>query len=284
MIDLIVDSGSTKADWVAISKGEVLWTEQTQGLNALLCSKDDLISLVGSSANIKSIQSEKINLYFYGAGCMKKEAAEKMASILKTQFIIANIEARSDLLGAARAVSDKEPFVLSIFGTGSAHSLYSNDKLEMRSASLGYLLGDELGGSWLGMQVFRDYLRNGLPENIRVCVLELTDGKEKHELIRELYFSNQANRYLAKFAPPLIQNQTEHYSHEILMKGFDIYFKHHLSKYPETKEIRMVGSVAYLLQDFLRNQLTKKGLHLAKVLKQPIDSLVDYHLSTYRTP
>jgi N-acetylglucosamine kinase-like BadF-type ATPase len=239
---------------------------------------------VSQSNDLLSIKLEELALHFYGAGCMKKEAAAKMTSMLEIQFPKAHINVYSDLLGAARAVRGNQPFVLSIFGTGSAHALYTNDQLEMRTPSLGYLLGDELGGVWLGKMVLRDYLRESMPSNMLKTLKGFTNGRSKSELIRELYSSSKPNRYLAQYARPLLENPKTDYSREILKLGFSAYFQNHLSKYPEIQEVRIVGSVAFLLETFLRTQLNKKGLHLAKVLKQPIDSLVEYHLSTYRTP
>jgi N-acetylglucosamine kinase-like BadF-type ATPase len=66
---LIVDSGSTKADWIAIDEdGKVLFTTQTLGLNpeVLRIMKSLIVSMIALIfCKIKKHHS----LFFYGAGC-----------------------------------------------------------------------------------------------------------------------------------------------------------------------------------------------------------------------
>ena len=50
---LLVDSGSTKADWIAIAEsGKVLFSTQTLGLNPEVLNKEEMISRLNDSLDI----------------------------------------------------------------------------------------------------------------------------------------------------------------------------------------------------------------------------------------
>jgi hypothetical protein len=49
---LIVDSGSTKADWIAIEEGKVLFTTQTLGLNPEILENSEVIERLNDRFDI----------------------------------------------------------------------------------------------------------------------------------------------------------------------------------------------------------------------------------------
>jgi hypothetical protein len=59
---LIVDSGSTKADWIAIDNGKVLFTTQTLGLNPEILERQ-IIERLNDRFDI--IQSKKRLLIYF---------------------------------------------------------------------------------------------------------------------------------------------------------------------------------------------------------------------------
>ena len=67
---LLVDSGSTKADWIAIDdNGKVLFTTQTLGLNPEVLDKAEIISRLDDKFDISHHKDIAKSLFFYGAGC-----------------------------------------------------------------------------------------------------------------------------------------------------------------------------------------------------------------------
>ena len=67
---LIVDSGSTKADWIAINEeGKVLFTTQTLGLNPEILDGDEIVERLNDRFDILHNKKEVTHLFFYGAGC-----------------------------------------------------------------------------------------------------------------------------------------------------------------------------------------------------------------------
>ena len=67
---LLVDSGSTKADWIALDdNGNRLFTTQTLGLNPEVLDKEEVLERLEDRFDIYNNRNEVTNLYFYGAGC-----------------------------------------------------------------------------------------------------------------------------------------------------------------------------------------------------------------------
>ena len=67
---LVVDSGSTKTDWIAVdSKGKTLFATQTLGLNPQVLSSAILKERIINNFDLFQNRKEVTHLYFYGAGC-----------------------------------------------------------------------------------------------------------------------------------------------------------------------------------------------------------------------
>ena len=67
---LIVDSGSTKTDWIAINKkGEVLFETQTLGLNPQVLGNHILKERIVNNYELYKFRKEVDQIFFYGAGC-----------------------------------------------------------------------------------------------------------------------------------------------------------------------------------------------------------------------
>ena len=70
-----------------------------------------------------------------------------MSSLFSNLFLNADIHIYSDMLGACIATKGTQKGLVSILGTGSNICYYNGNKIVQKSRSLGYLLGDEGGGS-----------------------------------------------------------------------------------------------------------------------------------------
>jgi len=67
---LVVDSGSTKTDWIAVnSQGETLFSTQTLGLNPQVLSSAILKERIINNFDLFQNREQVSHLYFYGAGC-----------------------------------------------------------------------------------------------------------------------------------------------------------------------------------------------------------------------
>ena len=84
---LLVDSGSTKADWIAIDdNGKVIFTTQSLGLNPEVLSKEEIITRLDDKFDISHNKAKASNLYFYGAGCGTDRMKNFLASVFQDYF------------------------------------------------------------------------------------------------------------------------------------------------------------------------------------------------------
>ena len=67
----IVDSGSTKCDWLAIDKKgkQLLEKQRTKGMNPAILSEKKLIKIIKSNEAISQVKNDVKQIFFYGAGC-----------------------------------------------------------------------------------------------------------------------------------------------------------------------------------------------------------------------
>jgi glucosamine kinase len=70
-------------------------------------------------------------------------------------------------MAAARSVCGTEKGVASILGTGSNSCYYNGKSILKNSPGLGYVLGDEGSGAYLGKKVIQYYLYNTFDDDLR---------------------------------------------------------------------------------------------------------------------
>ena len=77
----------------------------------------------------------------------------------------------------------------------------------------------------------------------------------------------------------MIENKDLNYSNKLISKGFSLFIKNQIEQFDDCKEIPLhfVGSIGFYLRDELKKVLDKNDLKLGKVLRRPIEGLVDYH-------
>ena len=84
---LLVDSGSTKADWIAIDDdGKVLFTTQSLGLNPEVLNKAEVIERLDDRFDISHNRNNVSHLFFYGAGCGTDRMKKYLSEVFKKYF------------------------------------------------------------------------------------------------------------------------------------------------------------------------------------------------------
>ena len=103
---LIADSGSTKTDWRAIAPGGAIIPLSSEGINPVFQTCGQIRSIVGDAVlPVTGTQVDEI--YFYGAGIINGEMAEKLGSVFNGLFGNPSCRFDSDMAGAARALFGK---------------------------------------------------------------------------------------------------------------------------------------------------------------------------------
>lgn len=276
---LIADSGSTKTAWtlVTITSAALVETYQTMGLNPLYTTPEQI---AGACREALDSFGEKYpdELHFYGSGCSGERIGIVEKALRSVLSPATKIEVASDLLGACRALGSE---ICCIMGTGSIAALYDSETGEMGTASsLGYILGDEGSGAYLGRQVLSDYLKDQMPEKARETFEEEFGEISAESAITHVYQGQFPNRYLATFAVFIGRHINHRYCQQIAFNGIESFFKRNIMRLqPEpTDRISFVGSVAYNLQETIKQVAALYGLQTGVFLKDPIDGLVQYHI------
>lgn len=276
---LVVDSGSTKADWAYVSPAGVN-TFSTQGLNPYFHKPDDTERiLLGDQKFVSSIPVQEIShVYFYGAGCSDAQFCQTMIDGLKRVFTKSTIEVEHDLLGAARATCGKQPGIAGILGTGSNSCLYDGKSVIDNITALAHVLGDDGGGVHLGKLILQAYFYRELPQDLH-AKFEATYPEGKRAIIHRIYEGEGQNVRIAEFARFIIDQRESAFCQSLIEEAFRIFTTRHLMKYEghQSLPINLVGSIADSLQPELKKVLAQHGLKLGKIIRRPIESLVEFH-------
>ena len=278
---LLVDSGSTKADWIAIDEeGKVLFTTQTQGLNPEILDGDKIIERINDRFDILQNKDKATHLFFYGAGCGTDRMKIMLSQAFQKYFSNAIISVHEDTYAAVYATTPKgEQAIVSILGTGSNCSFFDGKVLHQKVQSLGYIVMDDCSGNVFGKELIRKYYFNKMPKELAV-EFEKEYNLDADFIKSKLYKEPNPNAYLATFAKFLIQNKENEFCKKIIFKGMKSFVKNYIRQYDNCKEVpvHFVGSIAFYLKDELQIIFDKYELKLGNVLRRPIDGLIAYHV------
>ena len=98
---LIVDSGATKSDWIALDdKGNELFFTQTLGLSPEVLTREGIEDRLANNFELSKSRLDVKHLHFYGAGCGTARMKTFLGSIFKSFFPNAKAEVREDTYAA----------------------------------------------------------------------------------------------------------------------------------------------------------------------------------------
>ena len=277
---LVVDSGSTKTDWIALDKnGKEIFSTQTLGLNPQMLSNEILNERIKNNFDIYKNRKSVEKLFFYGAGCGVESTQERILKVFNSIFINSEFDIREDTYAAVySAVDIGTPSIVNIIGTGSNCSYYDGEKVIQKVQSLGYVLMDYASGNYYGKYLIRAYYFNKMPEDLRKEFGENYD-LSPNSIKNKLYREENPNTYLAGFAKFLIENKSNEYFKEIIFKGLERFIDYQILQYDDFSkvDIHYVGSIAYYLRDEITKIGKKYNLKTGRFIQRPIIGLVDYH-------
>ena len=279
---LLVDSGSTKADWIAIDDdGKILFTTRTLGLNPEILDEEAIIERLNDRFDILQNKDKATHLFFYGAGCGTDKMKIMLSQAFSTYFSNAIIEVQEDTYAAVFATTPKgEEAIVSILGTGSNCSFFDGKVLHQKVQSLGYIVMDDCSGNVLGKELIRKYYFNKMPKELAV-EFEKEYDLEPDFIKNKLYKEANPNAYLATFAKFLIQHKEHEFCKKIIFKGMKSSIKNYIKQFENYREVpvHFVGSIAFYLKDELQIMFDKNEMKLGNVLRRPIDGLIAYHVN-----
>lgn len=277
MVQLIADSGSTKCEWCLLDNGKKKIIS-TQGISPYFLNAEQIVALLQEELlpKLKKVTVEVV--HFYGTGLSNNANVKIIKNALGKLFTDAIINIEHDLLAAARALCGTNKGIACILGTGSNSCYFNGKKIMKNSPGLGYVLGDEGSGSYLGKKVVQYYLYNTFDEDLKAR-FDKRFNVTKDEILDSVYKQPLANRYLANYAIFLAENRGHYMIENIIEDGLNDFFFNHLYKYREswTQPINFVGSIAFGFKDVLKDLCNTYELELGTILKKPMDGLIKFH-------
>lgn len=223
---LIADSGSTQTTWCLLypRRKKLL---HTQGMSPYFLTsaqmteimQRELVPALGRQVSVGEI-------HFYGTGCSNAANVRIVRQALGKVFSDARIHVSHDLMAAARALCGTQKGIACILGTGSNSCYYNGSRIMKNNPGLGYILGDEGSGSYLGRKVLQYYLYHTFDDELRMR-FEKRFGfgsNAKDEILDHVYKSPLANRYLASFSPFLAENRGHYMIENILEDSINDFF------------------------------------------------------------
>lgn len=277
---LIADGGSSGIKWVLLDNTEKVLDFTTTGINPVLLTYEEMSQRIADEVapqfTMPLNQIERI--FYYGAGCRGGDYNRAMEKALKDTFPHSVIAVDSDMAGAAKALCGNQPGIACILGTGSNSCLYDGEKIIDSVAPLGYILGDEGSGALLGRQLVSDVFKRQLPPELCLKFREEYD-LNMETVIRRVYGSPEANRFLASLTPFLAKYIEEPSIHRLVLNSFKSFFVRNVAHYMayKTLPVNFVGSVAYHFRDVLGEAAAAIDCNIGKVIASPIDGLISYH-------
>lgn len=280
---LIVDSGSTKSDWLAVDKqgNKLLEKIRTQGLNPAILSEKKLYKTINKSEELSSNNEKVTHIFFYGAGCGTEKPRLALKGVLEDFFPNAEVSVNEDTLAAVYATINNptEAAVVCIMGTGSNCSYYDGKALHQRVNSLGYTLMDDASGNYYGKQLIRDYYFNHMPENVKVA-FGAKYNLESDFIKYNLYKQPNPNAYLASFAEFMFLHKDSEYTVNLIKNGIRVFAKNMIMQFKEelkTVPVHFAGSIAYFSQNEIKEVAAEMGFNVGNFVRRPIDALVPFH-------
>ena len=275
-MQLIADSGSTKVDWRAIKDDGSIVEISTEGINPVFITPEEIVKIL-SQKLLPVIGPGVKNVYFYGAGVVSPQLIAILSESFKKVFPESETFAASDVLAAARALCGHNPGIACIMGTGSNSCFYDGENIAKNVRAGGFILGDEASGGVLGKKLISDFIKGLLPAHIQAEFDKRYD-LDYMKVVEKVYKQPMPSRFLASFAPFINEFIADPYMENLVNTSFDEFFKRNISQYDyKNHTVNFVGSIAYYFKDKLVAAAEKNGMKVGRVLKTPIEGLVEYH-------
>lgn len=279
-LKLIADSGATKTEWRLLGDGRQR-SFFTTGISPYHMDQTQIENLLLSEFPASVLKKKIKSIHYYGTGCYTKPKANIVQKALRSIFPSAVLNVSHDLMGAAIAVCGDHPGIACILGTGSNSCFYNGKKIITNSPGLGYILGDEGSGAYLGKKVIQHVLY-GIFDKELMASFQTMYKTDKAEILHNVYKEPFANRYLAGFSKFLAAHRGHYMIENIIEDGIGDFFNQHLESYSHRYRVpvHFVGSIAFYYKDKIAELCKSNGYTMGMVIKQPMDGLSAYHKHT----
>lgn len=274
---LIAESGSTKTEWRIIDSKQNIFHARSGGINPYYLDASGILEVMRMGL-IEYIEAPFNEIYFYGAGCSSTKNKKIIRDCFMQLFPNARVEVNHDMLAAARSLCGIERGIACILGTGSNSCLYDGIGIIENVRSLGYILGDEGSGNYLGKKFLIHYFKKELPRHIHE---QFDDefGLEPHDILENIYHHHMPILYLSSFSKFIHKYLKEPMINQMVYDAFKRFLELNVMRYTDyaSAPVHFTGSVAFYYEDVLRKVGKDLGIKIGDIVVGPIDGLTQYH-------
>lgn len=274
---LIAESGSTKTEWRVIDSKQSVFHARSGGINPYYLDAAGILEVMRMGL-IEYVDAPFKEIYFYGAGCSSSKNKQVIRDCFMQLYPKAKIEINHDMLAAARALCGIERGIACILGTGSNSCLYDGIGITENVRSLGYILGDEGSGNYMGKQFLIHYFKKELSKEIKES-FDDEFGLEPHDILENIYHHHMPILYLSSFSKFIFKYLEDPLIYDMVYDGFKKFLALNVMKYTDYQvlPVHFTGSVSFYYQDILRKVGKDLNLNVQDVVVGPIDGLTQYH-------
>ena len=275
---LLAESGSTKTDWCLLRSGARPIKFKTAGINPYLQTPEAINNMLSNEMAWNKTRHSADAITFYGAGAGNAKNQKLVQDALKDFFGIKKVGVQSDMMAAAHSLCGTNKGVVCIIGTGSNSCYFDGKKIVSQQASLGYMVGDEGSGNYMGKRVLQYYAYKTFDAELRAG-FEMKFGNNLDAMLHAIYREPFPNRYLAGFVELLRENRGHFMVENIIEDSLNEFFRHHILKYRQSwkQPIHFSGSIAYGFRDVITNLCHQYELELGRIIQSPLDRLITYY-------
>jgi N-acetylglucosamine kinase-like BadF-type ATPase len=281
----IIDAGSTKVSWCNLMPDGSTLAADAPGVNALMMTVEEMRSIFADLWQRTGSRTDIDSIHYYGAGCLGSEVCGKVSQAMPAAIAAAEVEVRSDMVGAARAMCGNSAGVVGIIGTGSNACYFDGTDTRSMVPAMGYILGDEGSGAAMGRALLRAIYKHRISDHIALRhALEAELQMDYPAIIQRVYSQPAANRFLAS----LTRFIGSHISHPEVSALVDEQLQQFVAinvvpNVPAGADcpVHFIGGVASAFASQLRSCMTRHfpTLRLGSIESSPMPGLIRYHQS-----
>lgn len=260
LASVVVDAGGTSTSWAFNYKDNTRTVIETESFhpfnfNETFFSRNRIF--------LKNQVTEKVPLYFFGAGMGKMENKQILSNFLQPYF--SELTILTDIQGLVLSLG-MDNGAIAIMGTGSVLVEILNGTIRQQIGGLGHLLGDEGSAYYFGRLVLTAYFDGQLSENQISELQKKVDlsRKSKEELLNMKY-------EVARLAADLDQELF----HKYHIRNIDSFFKTHFDNKIEVDKVAFVGSYAFFQRHLISKELQSREIDMVKFIRKPIELFCD---------
>ena len=274
---IIAECGATKSDWRLIYDGVGIRQVLTPGINVSAMAIDTVRTVVNNALKQFAGLEDVTEVHLYVAGVVTEEIKVELEAVFSAHCPAAVLEVEIDLVAAARATCGHAPGIAAIIGTGSNSCQWDGEKVVKKVPAGGFILGDEGSAATLGRLFLSDFLKGLVPQ---VVADDFTSRypSDYQSIVESVYRSQAPSAYLGGLAPFIMEHYDHPYIKELVDGNFRSFINRCLKQYDtEGCPVGVVGGFGYALKDIFLRIASEEGIMISKIIKAPIDGLVEYH-------